>query len=172
MYLLIFLSLNLLIYICSVIPFVKIGSGYNSHEWSIINQHLEPLLIKPTATSPSISDLKGADRPDLIVRDPHQSLVIQVKGSQIVASATYKTLGLSLRFPRFIKLRLDRAAGSAMKVSELMKLKEITAGTLVNQSALKSVNGDLAVKKKRPKGKMATVTRLFVIIIFNVCLGY
>lgn len=153
----------------SVVPFVKIGSGYNSHEWSTMNQYLEPLLIKPTPTDPSISDLKGADRPDLIVRDPHQSIVIQVKGSQIVASATYKTLGLSLRFPRFIKLRLDRSAGSSLKVSELVRLKEITAGTLVNQSALESVAGTDAAaaanKKKRqstrPKGKMATVTNQF-----------
>ena len=146
----------------SVVPFVKIGSGYNSHEWSVINQHLEPLLIKPVPSDPSILELKGADRPDLIVRDPHQSIVIQVKGSQIVASGTYKSLGLSLRFPRFIKLRLDRRADSSLKVSELMRLKEITAGTLVNQSAADSVLIDGGKKKRqvnRAKGKMITVIR-------------
>lgn len=156
-------------YNCSVVPFVKIGSGYNSHEWSTINQFLEPLLIKPTLSTPCIAELKGADRPDLVVRDPHNSLVIQVKGSQIVASGTYKTLGLSLRFPRFIKLRLDRVAGSSLKESELRRLKDITSGTLVNRSALESVESDgpgtggVGKKKRqstRPKGKMATVTNI------------
>ena len=149
---------SLLFLLLSVVPFVKIGSGYNSHEWSTLNQHLEPLLIKPTSSTPSISELKGSDRPDLIVRDPLQSVVIQVKGSQIVASGMYKTLGLSLRFPRFIKLRLDRKADSSLKVVELMKLKEITAGTLVNRSAADSLTKE---KKKRQvnraKGKMITV---------------
>ena len=109
-----------------VVPFVKIGSGYNSHEWSVMNQHLEPILI-PTKTAnsdqlSSISDLKGADRPDLLVTDPHRSVVIQIKGSQILATGTYKTLGLTLRFPRFIKLRLDRAADSSLKISGNYKL--------------------------------------------------
>ena len=141
-----------------VVPFVKVGSGYNSHEWSTINQHLEPLLIKPTPSSPIISELKGSDRPDLIVRDPHQSIVIQVKGSQIVASGAYKTLGHTLRFPRFIKLRLDRAAGSSLKASELMRLKDITAGTLVNQSAVESVEGPARKRQgARAKGKMVAV---------------
>lgn len=106
-----------------------------------------------------ISDLKGADRPDLIVRDPHQSIVIQVKGSQIVSSSVNKTLGLSLRFPRFIKLRLDRKADSSLKFSELVRLKELTAGTLVNKSAVDSL-GEVKKKQRkvnRPKGKMAMV---------------
>ena len=149
----------------TVHPFVKIGSGYNSHEWSTINQHLEALLVPTkTATNTSIiAELKGADRPDLLVRDPHRSLVIQIKGSQIVASATYKTLGVSLRFPRFIKLRLDRLAESSLNLIELNKLKEITAGTLA--ARLPSVTSSNSEPKKRQvnrvKGKMATVQKIF-----------
>lgn len=139
---------------------MKIGSGYNSHEWSVINQHLEPLLV-PTKTASNtaiIAELKGADRPELLVRDPHRSVVIQIKGSQLVATTTYKSLGITLRFPRFIKLRLDRAAESSLNVVELNKLKEITAGTL---AARKANLTDAAEPKKRQvnraKGKMAMV---------------
>lgn len=141
-----------------MLPFVKVGSGYNSHEWSVLNSHLEPILIKSDHKSPLISELKGADRPDLIVSDPHRSVVIQVKGSQIVASNTNKSLGLTLRFPRFIKLRLDRSGDSSLKVSELHRLKEITAGTLAKRKALTCDSGKPKRQCNRPKGKMATVT--------------
>ena len=140
-------------------PFVKIGSGYNSHEWSVINQHLEPLLV-PTKTASNtalISELKGADRPELLVRDPHRSVVIQIKGSQIVATATYKTLGITLRFPRFIKLRLDRAADSSLNVVELNKLKEITAGTLAARGPIPAGAEPKKRQGNRAKGKMAMV---------------
>ena len=144
----------------TVLPFVKIGSGYNSHEWSVLNSQLEPLLIKSHAKSPLIAELKAAaDRPDLIVSDPHRSVVIQVKGSQIVASSTYKSLGLSLRFPRFIKLRLDRAGDSSLKISELMRLKELTAGTLAQRASASSVTQPKK-QNNRPKGKMAMVIEI------------
>lgn len=97
-------------------PFVKIGTGYNSHEWSLINQRLEPILVK-YFHQPDLIELTGSDKPDLIVSDPFKSLVIQIKGSQLVASGTYKTLGLTLRFPRFIRLRLDRSPDSSLKFS-------------------------------------------------------
>jgi hypothetical protein len=143
-----------------VYPFVKVGSGYNSHEWSVINQHLEPLLVptKVASNTALIAELKGAERPELIVRDPHRSVVIQIKGSQIVASGTYKTLGITLRFPRFIKLRLDRAADSSLNVVELNKLKDITAGTLAARRPV--LTGAAEPKKRqvnRAKGKMAAV---------------
>lgn len=148
--------------LCRVVPFVKIGSGYNSHEWSVINQNLEHLLvpIKSSSNISIVSELKGADRPDLLVSNPFKSIVIQVKGSQIVASTTYKTLGLSLRFPRFIKLRLDRAGDSSMTEAELRKLKDITAGTLAKSGATGGGVAGEPVKKQvnRAKGKMAMVT--------------
>lgn len=103
-------------------PFVKVGSGYNSHEWSLLNQRLEPILVK-IARQPDLVELTGADRPDLMVTDPFKSVVIQIKGSQLVASGTYKTLGLTLRFPRFIRLRLDRSADSSLKFSGINSRK-------------------------------------------------
>jgi ATP-dependent DNA ligase len=144
-----------------VVPFVKIGSGYNSHEWSVLNQHLEHLLVPiKTATNLSmISDLKGADRPDLLVSNPQRSVVIQVKGSQLVASSTYKTLGMSLRFPRFIKLRLDRAGDSSMTEAELKKMMEITAGTMAAKSAkLGGIEEKPKRQVNRAKGKMSMVS--------------
>lgn len=91
----------------------------------MLNQKLEPVLIKSPAYSATrqdfISELRGADRPDLIVSDPSRSVVVQIKGSQLLASGTYKSLGLTLRFPRFMKLRLDRNPDSSLKVSGINK---------------------------------------------------
>lgn len=127
----------------------------------MLNQHLEALLVptKMAQNTAIISELKCADRPELLVRDPHRSVVIQIKGSHIVASGTYKTLACTLRFPRFIKLRLDRAADSSLNSAQLNKLKEITGGTL---SARKCDLNDAepTTKKRqvnRAKGKMAMV---------------
>lgn len=159
------LALSLL---CSVVPFVKIGSGYNSHEWSVLNQHLEHLLvpIRSASNTAMISELKGADRPDLLVSNPHRGIVIQVKGSQLVASSTYKTLGMSLRFPRFIKLRLDRAGDSSMNETELKRLKELTAGTLAAKSAAIREDAKPARKQiNRAKGKMAMVHEGFKVLV-------
>jgi ATP-dependent DNA ligase len=93
----------------------------------MLNQKLEPVLIKSPAYSATrqdfISELRGADRPDLIVSDPSRSVVVQIKGSQLLASGTYKSLGLTLRFPRFMKLRLDRNPDSSLKVSGINKHK-------------------------------------------------
>lgn len=82
----------------------------------MLNQRLEPVLIKTSPTD-FFGELKGADRPDLTVSDPSRSVVVQIKGSQILASGTYRSLGLTLRFPRFLKLRLDRNPDSSLKVS-------------------------------------------------------
>lgn len=142
-----------------MVPFVKIGSGYNCHEWSVINQNLEHLLvpIKTATNTAMVAELKGADRPDLLVSNPFKSVVIQVKGSQLVASGTYKTLGLSLRFPRFIKLRLDRAGDSSMNETELRRMKELTAGTMAARSAAIEQKAQPKRQVNRAKGKMAMV---------------
>lgn len=116
-----------------------------------------------------VAELKGADRPDLLVTNPHRSLVIQVKGSQIVASASYKTLGMTLRFPRFIKLRLDRAGDSSMTEKELRRLKEITAGTLA-KSGLVEGGEEKQPKRQvnRAKGKMAMVRLIYTLRGYSV----
>lgn len=161
-----------LFWFSTVYPFVKIGSGYNSHEWSVINQHLEPFLV-PTKTASNtaiIAELKGADRPELLVRDPHRSVVIQIKGSQIVATGTYKTLGITLRFPRFIKLRLDRSAESSLNVVELNKLKEITAGTLAARKPVVTFTETKKRQVNRAKGKMAMVQQEITVLYNYYCL--
>lgn len=76
-------------------------------------------LLKPynAATYPFASDLSAQDRPDLLVSDPHQSIVVQLKGAQLWTSKAFKTAGYTLRHPRFVKLRLDRAPDSSLTIS-------------------------------------------------------
>ncbi len=107
------------IYLCSsVYPFVKIGSGYNGEEWSIMIQRLDALLKPYNASNyPFASDLSGQDRPDLLVTDPHQSIVVQLKGAQLWTSKAFKAVGYTLRHPRFVKLRLDRSPDSSLTLA-------------------------------------------------------
>lgn len=105
--------------LCSMVyPFVKLGSGFNSEEWSIMIQRLDHLLkpYKP-ATCPFASELSSQDRPDLIVSDPHASIVIQIKGAQLWPSESFASCELTLRHPRFVKLRLDKTPESSLSIS-------------------------------------------------------
>lgn len=106
------------IFFSRVYPFVKVGSGYNCEEWMILIQRLDGIL-KPynASTCHFASELSAQDRPDLLVTDPSQSIVVQLKGAQLWTSDSFKTAGYTLRHPRFVKLRLDRAPESSLSVT-------------------------------------------------------
>lgn len=113
-----FMFVCLLFFLSCVYPFVKIGSGYNGEEWSIMIQRLDALLqpYNP-ATCSFASELSGPDKPDLIVTNPNQSIVVQLKGAQLWSSKAFKSVGYTLRHPRFVKLRLDRAPDSSLTLA-------------------------------------------------------
>lgn len=97
---------------------MKVGSGFNAQEWAQLNEKLEPLLVKSTSKCPFIKELHySIDIPDLVVTDLSQSVVIQVKGSQIIPSTINKSVGWTLRHPRYIRLRSDRSADSSLRLS-------------------------------------------------------
>jgi DNA ligase-3 len=60
--------------------------------------------------------------PDLIVIDPKKSPVYEIAGAEFSASNHHTAAGISIRFPRFVKLREDKDHDSATSLSELEDL--------------------------------------------------
>jgi DNA ligase-4 len=104
-----------------VIPFCKFGSGYNSDEWTKFmissNFHLHLKPFNPSRI-PDYLDFpeKSYEKPDLILDNLENGIVVQLKASQIIPSKSYKT-ELTLRHPRFVRYRPEREPKSVMTLS-------------------------------------------------------
>lgn len=90
------------------------------------------------------------DRPDLIISRPSNSIIIQVKATQIVESKVYP-VGLTLRHPRYIREREDRSWDSTMTVKELQDMYKIEKGSLAKRSLSVHLTSNPADKAKRTK---------------------
>ena len=55
--------------------------------------------------------------PDMYVKNVKKSLILEVKGSEIIKSEN--SIGFTLRFPRLIKIRNDKCYKDCMKVEEI-----------------------------------------------------
>lgn len=142
-----------------VIPFTKIGGGFNLTEWMQLAQKLDGHWLPLQGTFYDAHGIRippgtaATDRPDAIIDDIHNSLVIQIKGSQLVPAEKYAGTPFVLRHPRFVRLRPDRSPDSSMTLGEVIKLNQVTQGTLAKRGAMKLDQSPL--KPSAKKGKWA-----------------
>ena len=107
--------------------FFKVGGGFTSQDYANIRHHTEGKWKSWDRKKPprDIVELAGGDRqaeqPDMWIR-PDESVVVEVKAAQVYASDDFK-LGLTLRFPRFKRLRPDKDWTTALSVTEFLDLK-------------------------------------------------
>jgi DNA ligase-4 len=92
------------------LSFCKVGGGFSIPMLDKINQRLAPFLRDFDSKNAAMARRVqlGKDRPDKFI-DPEDSIIIQVKASEIQISDAFGT-GISLRFPRFVKFRDDKVA--------------------------------------------------------------
>ncbi|KAJ3410685.1 DNA ligase (ATP) [Chytridiales sp. JEL 0842] len=127
------------------ISFCKIGSGYTYAELDEISQeamgHWVPYNPK---RQPDwwFHPIESKERPDMIIA-PEHSRVVTVKGSEVVRSDQYAAK-LTLRFPRFVRLRPDKGPGDVMTLTELKEYVE------TNKGKMQSRRLDLPGPKKGP----------------------
>ena len=50
---------------------------------------------------------KSSDCPDMIVRDPAQSVLFEIKAAELVPSSAFAT-SVTARFPRVLRIRDDK----------------------------------------------------------------
>lgn len=130
--------------------FFKVGGGLKANDYATIRHATENKWIKWDAKNPPIEyiELGGGDRqierPDMWIK-PEDSLVVEAKAAEVVVSDEFRC-GLTLRFPRFRRLRTDKDWQSALSLSDFYELK-VKAETEQKEAPLKVD----ARTPKRPK---------------------
>ncbi|KAI1085362.1 ATP-dependent DNA ligase [Whalleya microplaca] len=108
--------------------FAKVGGGFRAEDYAEIRHHTEGKwkAWDPKNPPSRYIALAGGDkvqalRPDLWIR-PSESLVMSVKAASVGDSDVFAR-GITLRFPRFKGLRLDRAWDSALDFQGMLDMR-------------------------------------------------
>ncbi|KHN97540.1 DNA ligase I, ATP-dependent family protein [Metarhizium album ARSEF 1941] len=109
--------------------FFKVGGGFRGEDYAEIRHRTEGKWVDWDRKNPPTAyialgggESKQFERPDVWIR-PSDSLVISAKAASVGPSDSFAT-GYTLRFPRFRRLRLDRAWDSALSVDEFEELRK------------------------------------------------
>jgi DNA ligase-4 len=138
--------------------FFKVGGGFAAGDYAAIRHQTEGKWIKWDARKPPTDwiGLGGGDRqfekPDVWIK-PDDSVVLSVKAAAATPSDQFAT-GLTLRFPRFKKLRLDKSFKEALSQDEFLELKRRAEG----EQSEKKMKIDESRKQrtsKKPKRTLA-----------------
>lgn len=107
--------------------FFKVGGGFKANDYATIRHATENKWLKWDVKNPPLEyiELGGGDRqfekPDMWIK-PEDSLVVEAKAAEVVVSDEFRC-GLTLRFPRFRRLRSDKDWQSALSLSDFYDLK-------------------------------------------------
>jgi DNA ligase 4 len=107
--------------------FCKVGGGFTAADYANIRHHTDGKWKpwNPKKPPSEFVELAGGEaqkeRPDSWIR-PDESVVICVKAASVSVSDEFR-MGLTLRFPRFKKLRMDKDWKSSLSVQEFLDLK-------------------------------------------------
>ena len=107
--------------------FCKVGGGFTAADYANIKHTTEGKWMEWEPKNPPTEfiELGGGDlqyeRPDVWIK-PSDSVVLEVKAASVAASDQFR-LGLTLRFPRFKRLRADKDWQSALSIQEFLDLK-------------------------------------------------
>eukprot|EP00736_Rhodelphis_marinus_P006076 Rmarinus@m.21134 len=88
------------------LTFAKVGTGYKLDELSQIREHLKDNWLAKNVV-PSYLYERVPKFPDLWVKDPEKSFVLEVYGAELTPTDQY-TVGVTIRFPRVKRLRPDK----------------------------------------------------------------
>ncbi|WEW60983.1 DNA ligase (ATP) [Emydomyces testavorans] len=130
--------------------FCKVGGGFTAADYANIRHQTDGKWKDwdPKKPPTDFIELAGGDaqyeRPDVWIR-PDESVVLCVKASSVTPSDQFR-LGLTVRFPRFKRLRMDKDWQSALSIQEFMGLKA-SAEREQREKEFKIDNS----RKKRPK---------------------
>ncbi|ORX59718.1 ATP-dependent DNA ligase [Hesseltinella vesiculosa] len=171
--------------------FSMIGTGYTMDQIKEFNTLLRDIQTYNPQRLPDWFDHpeKSTERPDVLVNDFRDGIVIEVKAAQIVFSQMWSA-GCTLRFPRFIKFRHDKTWEDVMTFTDVYKTRKDSDS---KRSEIASKTDWLESNKKRPRLQVAkrassshsiistqqgadtenilTKTHLFALLVFYVING-
>ena len=128
----------------------RVGTGYGFARVKEIHEKLKGNLDNYDQKSrPDWLDggwhPKPDNRPDLIVRDPSKSLVLEIKCAELVVSTEYGSVGRTFRFPRVERVREDKGADDVSTLDEVRRVAER------KRTVAKIGGGGAGGKKKKKK---------------------
>jgi DNA ligase 4 len=109
------------------LSFFKVGGGMKANDYAQIKHATEGKWHPYDAKKPPSEYLELAgqglqrEKPDMWIK-PSESIVIEAKGAQITQSDDF-ALGLTLRFPRFKRIRTDRDYTTALSKQGFLDLE-------------------------------------------------
>ncbi|EGR30594.1 hypothetical protein IMG5_128250, partial [Ichthyophthirius multifiliis] len=106
------------------LPFCKVGTGYTDEILRTIKIKLRDQWVR-TSNLPSFVQnckLQKSDKPEAFINSPDNSLIFEVRASEIINSHNFPT-HYTLRFPRFEKLRTDKDWYECMTLEDLQQMK-------------------------------------------------
>jgi len=107
--------------------FFKVGGGFTAADYANVRHHTDGKWIAWDTKHPPTDfiELSGGDlqyeRPDVWIK-PNDSVVLSVKAASITTTDQFR-MGLTVRFPRFKRLRMDRDWTTALSVQGFLNLK-------------------------------------------------
>ena len=107
--------------------FFKVGGGFTAADYAELRHRTDGKWRKwdskhpPTEYIALGGDHLQFERPDEWIL-PSDSIVVEVKAASVAVTDQFK-MGLTLRFPRFKKLRTDRTWETALSISDFITLK-------------------------------------------------
>ncbi|KAJ5945809.1 Nucleic acid-binding OB-fold [Penicillium verhagenii] len=131
--------------------FCKVGGGFTAADYQEVRHHTDEKWQKWDSKKPPTQfiELAGGDaqyeKPDMWIK-PSESIVLCVKASSICVSDEFR-MGLTLRFPRFKKLRKDKNWKTSLSVQEFLDLKS----NVEKEQREKEFQVDNSRKQKRVK---------------------
>jgi ATP-dependent DNA ligase I len=103
----------------------KVGNGHDDAALAALNARYKGTVVPCVAKiSPAWIDVHSSHMPDVFVRDPMKSDVWEIIGAEFSSTKTHTASGISMRFPRVLKVREDKDAATATSLQELRKLVE------------------------------------------------
>ncbi|KAI6819981.1 DNA ligase [Hortaea werneckii] len=112
--------------------FFKVGGGFAAQDYAELRHRTEGKWIDYDPARPPTEwfELGGGsrqhERPDVWIK-PEDSIVLSVKAASVAPTDQFK-MGLTLRFPRFKKLRTDKTWEQALSIHEFVQLKARAEG--------------------------------------------
>lgn len=133
----------------------RVGSGYTMKELYDLGlklaKHWKPFHRK----APPSNILCGTEKPEVYI-EPCNSVIVQVKATEIVPSDMYKT-GCTLRFPRIEKIREDKEWYECTSLEDLEQLRGKACGKLASRHLYLGGDDEPQEKKRKAAPKMKKV---------------
>lgn len=128
----------------------KVGTGYSFQQLSSIRQQIAAVSVPWDVHRPPRHFApwrpRAQDRPDVYI-PPDKSIVVEVKCAELTTTDMYSA-GLTCRFPRIHKIRMDKSFDEVLSLSELCQLKQ----------SLRYSTEEVAEKRKRSSSAVKTTT--------------